>query len=98
MAKLVFLILITVLLTLANTTSVMAADANGNIRHDDIMRLSRKKKSTKDDDDVYWLMKDVQFVLRLCLLSELGFELSIVKPIFCIDNMVEARGAREKEN
>jgi hypothetical protein len=59
------------------------------------MRPCTKKNATKDDEDVYWLMKDFQFVLRLCLLSELGFELSVVKPTFCIDNMVETRRARK---
>jgi Peptidase family M28 len=50
MAKLVFLILITVLLTLANTTSVMAIDANGIIRHDDIIRLNDKLEREESED------------------------------------------------
>lgn len=50
MAKLVFLILITVLLTLANTTSVTATDANGNIRHDDIIRLNDNMEREESED------------------------------------------------
>jgi hypothetical protein len=50
MAKLVFLILITVLLTLANTTSVMAPSANGIIRHDDIIRLNDKLEREESED------------------------------------------------
>jgi hypothetical protein len=53
------------------------------------------KKRAAKDDDLYWLMKDVQFVIRLCLLSELGFELSVLKLIFCLDMMVETRRVRE---
>jgi hypothetical protein len=51
MAKLVFLILITVLLTLANTTSVMATDANGITRHDDIIRMNDKLE--REESDIY---------------------------------------------
>ena len=54
-----------------------------------------KKKAAKDDD-LYWLMKDVQFILRLCLLSELGFELSGLRMIFSVDKMLEIRKVREK--
>ncbi len=55
-----------------------------------------KKKAAKDDD-LYWLMKDTQFILRLCLLSELGFDFSVLKLIFCLDKMVEIRHTRERE-
>ena len=50
MAKLVSLILITVLVNLANTTSVMIADANGIIKHDDIIRLTDKLEREESED------------------------------------------------
>lgn len=50
MAKLVFLILITILLNVPNTTSVMATDANGIIKHDDIMRMNDKLAGEESED------------------------------------------------
>lgn len=50
MAKLVFLIVITVLVNLSNTTSVMAADANGIIKHDDIICLNDKLEREESED------------------------------------------------
>ena len=50
MAKLVFLILMTVLLGLPNTTSVMSVDANGIIMHDDIIRLTDKLEQEDSED------------------------------------------------
>ena len=56
-----------------------------------------KKKAMKDND-LYWLMKDAQFLLRLCLLSELGFDLHTLRVIFCVDEMTEIRRTRESES
>jgi Peptidase family M28 len=50
MAKLVFLIVITVLVSLPNTTSVMAADANGIIKHDDVICLNIKLEWEEPED------------------------------------------------
>jgi hypothetical protein len=50
MVKLVFLIVITVLVNLSNTTSVMAADANGIIKHDDIICLNDKLEREESED------------------------------------------------
>jgi hypothetical protein len=50
MYKLVSLILITVLLTLAYTAGVSAANANGMIRHDDIMRQNHKLEREESED------------------------------------------------
>ena len=50
MAKLILLILITVLLNLPNTTSVMPVDANGIIKYDDIIRLANKLEREESED------------------------------------------------
>jgi hypothetical protein len=50
MAKLVFLIVITVLVSLSNTSSVMAADSNGIIKHDDIICLNDKLEREESED------------------------------------------------
>ena len=50
MYKLVSLILITVLLTLAYTAGVSAANANGMIRHDDVMRQNHKLEREESED------------------------------------------------
>jgi Peptidase family M28 len=50
MAKLILLILSTVLLNLPNTTSVMSLDANGIIKHHDIIRLTNKLEREESED------------------------------------------------
>jgi hypothetical protein len=59
---------------------------------------TRLKKKSVTDDDLYWLMKDTQFILRLCLLSELGFDMNGLRLIFCVDEMMKIRNIREKQN
>jgi hypothetical protein len=59
---------------------------------------TRLKKKSVTDDDLYWLMKDTQFILRLFLLSELGFDMNGLRLIFCVDEMMKIRNIREKQN
>jgi Peptidase family M28 len=50
MAKLVFLILITVLHNLPNTTSIMMADATGIVKHRDIIRMTDELESEQSEE------------------------------------------------
>jgi ApeA N-terminal domain 1 len=58
---------------------------------------SLKKKSLADEN-LYWLIKaNTQFILRLCLLAEVGIDLKGLELIFFLEKMVETRDSRENE-
>jgi hypothetical protein len=40
------------------------------------------KKKVPRDDDFFWLTKDVELLLRLCILSELGYDIKTLNKAF----------------
>jgi hypothetical protein len=40
------------------------------------------KKKVPRDDDFFWLTKDVEILLRLCILSELGYDIKTLNDAF----------------
>ncbi len=47
----------------------------------------KREPNAAKDDKLFWLTKDLQFVLQLCLLKEMGFDNKRIEEIFHLDKM-----------